>query len=140
MTLEEFFGAVKTLGEHWRVRRDGEIRTADAPHRSLLGAVCARRTGQEYEPHQWQHAAETLGLAIQDGQIIHWASELTIPYNREVRLHILNITGLGLRRIIKTGPPTKVFSKPAPARRGARSHGNSQRNAALLDPDEIDFD
>ena len=35
MTLEEFFGTVETLEIRWRVRQDGEIRTFDAPHRSL---------------------------------------------------------------------------------------------------------
>lgn len=133
MTLEEFFGVVGTLGERWRVRRDGEIRTADAPHRSLLGVVCAHRTGQEYRPDEWQRAAETLGLTFRDAETLHRASELTLPYDRDVRLYILDITGLRLRRIVKTGPPRQVLSKPAPVGRGARPHGNSQRNATGFD-------
>lgn len=136
MTLEEFFGAVETLGERWRVHQDGEIRTADWPHRSLLGAVCAHRTGQEYRPDEWRRAAETLGLTIRDGEIIHRASEMVMPYDREVRLCILEIIGR-LRRIVKPGPPRRVLSKPPPVGRGARPHGNRQRNATpVLDHDE----
>ena len=140
MTLEEFFGVVGTLGERWRVRTDGEIRMADAPYRSLLGAVCAHRTGREYRPDEWRCAAEALGLTIQDGEIIHRASELILPCNREVRLRILEIIGR-LHRIVKPGPPRRVLSKPATAWRGARPQGNRKRSAAtVLDSDETGFD
>ena len=139
MTIMEFFRAVETLGVRWRVRQDGEIRTFDAPHHSLLGAVCARRTGREYQPGEWRRTIEALGLTLQDGELIHRASELTLPCDREVRLYILDI--IGLRHIVKPGPLSKVSSKPAPVRRGARTHGNSQRNATpVLDPDKTDFD
>lgn len=140
MTLEEFFGAVETTREHWRVRQDGEIRTANTPYRSILGDVCARRTGQEYEPNEWRRSAEALGLTIQDGEIIHRASELILPCNREVRLRILEIIGR-LHRIVKPGPPRRVLSKPATAWRGARPQGNRKRSAAtVLDSDETGFD
>ena len=140
MTLGEFFAAVETLKERWRVRQNGEIRTFDAPHRSLLGAVCAHRTGQEYQPGEWRRATEALGLTLQDGEPIHQASEMILPYNRDMRLQILDIIGVRQRRNAKPGPFSKVSSKPAPVRRGARTHGNSQRNAAPVLDDETDFD